>query len=150
MIPLKCTQDKMLAVLQSVSGIVGRRHTLPCLANVMNGCHISNGFPEQGGGGESDGSGEAPAVAASDDDDGGDDDGEPARRCSSKPAPAFPPALFGFAPLSHYVGFGRSRIYQLIGAGKFPKPIKLGKSSRWLKTEIDAWIQQQAAQRVGS
>jgi DNA polymerase III subunit beta len=35
MIVLKATQDKVLAVLQSVSGIVERRHTLPILANVM-------------------------------------------------------------------------------------------------------------------
>ena len=35
MIVLKTTQDKLLSVLQSVSGIVERRHTLPVLANVM-------------------------------------------------------------------------------------------------------------------
>ena len=32
---LKAPQDKILAVLQSVAGIVERRHTLPILANVM-------------------------------------------------------------------------------------------------------------------
>ena len=32
---LKAPQDKVLAVLQSVAGIVERRHTLPILANVM-------------------------------------------------------------------------------------------------------------------
>ena len=35
MIVLKATQSKLLAILQSVSGIVERRHTLPILANVM-------------------------------------------------------------------------------------------------------------------
>ncbi len=35
MIVLKATQDKVLGVLQSVSGIVERRHTLPILANVL-------------------------------------------------------------------------------------------------------------------
>lgn len=35
MIVLKATQDKILATLQSVSGIVERRHTLPILANVL-------------------------------------------------------------------------------------------------------------------
>jgi DNA polymerase-3 subunit beta len=34
-IVLKATQDKVLAVLQSVAGIVERRHTLPILANVL-------------------------------------------------------------------------------------------------------------------
>ncbi len=35
MIVLKATQEKVLSVLQSVAGIVERRHTLPILANVM-------------------------------------------------------------------------------------------------------------------
>ena len=89
----------------------------------------------------------APEVAASDDDDG-DGDGDPdsdRRRPRSKTShPSFPPALLAFEPLSHYVAFGRSRIYQLIAADEFPKPIKVGKSSRWVKAEIDAWISKQA------
>ncbi len=35
MIVLKATQDKVLSALQSVAGIVERRHTLPVLANVL-------------------------------------------------------------------------------------------------------------------
>ena len=35
MIVFKSSQDKVLAALQSVSGIVERRHTLPILANVL-------------------------------------------------------------------------------------------------------------------
>lgn len=35
MILLKATQEKVLSVLQSVAGIVERRHTLPILASVM-------------------------------------------------------------------------------------------------------------------
>src|SRR3954463_10704701 len=35
MIVLKATKDKVLGVLQSVAGIVERRHTLPILANVL-------------------------------------------------------------------------------------------------------------------
>ena len=35
MIVLKATQDKVLSVMQSVAGIVERRHTLPILANVL-------------------------------------------------------------------------------------------------------------------
>ena len=85
MIVLKATQDKVLAILQSVSGIVERRHTLPVLANRLS---ISSGFPEQGGGGDAsadvacdgnDTSGEAPAVAASDD-DGDSEESDPDRQ----------------------------------------------------------------------
>ena len=35
MIVLKTAQEKLLSALQSVSGIVERRHTLPILANVL-------------------------------------------------------------------------------------------------------------------
>ena len=174
MIVLKATQDKVLAVLQSVSGICERRHTLPIWGDRLvrrSMGEISNGYPEQGGGGAaalahaiatglnsvndeaSDCSGGegAPEVAASDDDDG-DGDGDPdsdRRRPRSKTShPSFPPALFAFEPLSHYVGLGRSRVYQEIARGEFPKPIKIGKSSRWVKAEIDAWIAKHCAQRV--
>ena len=148
MIVLKDTQAKCLAVLQSVAGIVERRHTLPCLGNSVT--MISSGFPEAGGGGgaEAESGSEAtgaPEVAASDDDDGdGDPDSDRRRPRSKTSHPSFPPALLAFEPLSHYVGFGRSRIYQLIAAGEFPQPIKVGKSSRWVKAEIDAWISKQA------
>lgn len=32
--------------------------------------------------------------------------------------------------------------YKLIQDGEFPKPIKLGRSSRWLKSEVENWLQQ--------
>lgn len=31
--------------------------------------------------------------------------------------------------------------YKLIQDGEFPKPIKLGRSSRWLKSEVEDWLQ---------
>jgi predicted DNA-binding transcriptional regulator AlpA len=57
------------------------------------------------------------------------------------------PALLAFEPVSNYVSMGRSRVYALIDDGKFPPPIKIGRSSRWLKSEIDAWIAAQASAR---
>jgi predicted DNA-binding transcriptional regulator AlpA len=36
--------------------------------------------------------------------------------------------------------------YKLIKDGQFPKPIKLGRSSRWLQSEVEAWLQQRIAQ----
>ena len=56
---------------------------------------------------------------------------------------AIPPALLAFCLVSDYVGFGRSRIYALIAQGEFPAPVKVGKSSRWVRTEIDAWLNRQ-------
>ncbi len=36
--------------------------------------------------------------------------------------------------------------YRLIRDGAFPAPIKLGRSSRWLKSEVEAWLQARIAQ----
>ncbi|OKB66119.1 Rha family transcriptional regulator [Serratia marcescens] len=40
--------------------------------------------------------------------------------------------------------------YKLIQLGEFPKPIKLGRSSRWLKSEVEAWIQQRITDSRGN
>lgn len=41
------------------------------------------------------------------------------------------------------------QIWKLLAAGKFPKPIRLGRSVRWPTAQIDDWIARQsdAAQR---
>ncbi|EGJ5261687.1 TPA: helix-turn-helix transcriptional regulator [Salmonella enterica] len=36
--------------------------------------------------------------------------------------------------------------YRLIKDGLFPKPVKLGRSSRWLKSEVEAWLQERINQ----
>lgn len=66
---------------------------------------------------------------------------------SSSPEASALHVLFTFAILAAYVAMGRSRIYALIDEGKFPRPIKIGRSSRWLKSEIDTWIDEQVAAR---
>lgn len=157
MIVLKSKDARMLAALESAYDAVPRRNLNRVIIK-SRATMISNGMSDIPGGGEvagesavSEGATAAPEVAASDDD--GDGDGDPdsdRRRPRSKSShPSFPPALLAFEHLSHYVSFGRSRIYQLIAAGEFPQPIKVGKSSRWVKAEIDAWIRKQAtSQRV--
>ncbi|MDC0694539.1 AlpA family phage regulatory protein [Klebsiella pasteurii] len=32
--------------------------------------------------------------------------------------------------------------YKLIKDGEFPKPIKLGRSSRWTESEVKTWLKQ--------
>lgn len=32
--------------------------------------------------------------------------------------------------------------YKLINDGEFPKPIKLGRSSRWLQSEVENWLRE--------
>lgn len=46
-------------------------------------------------------------------------------------------------------GFSRAHIYNLIAAGKFPRQIKSGKSSRWIDSEIQNCIQKQMDARDG-
>ena len=55
--------------------------------------------------------------------------------------------LWTMPTLSKRIGMSRSNIYQQIQAGKFPPPLKLGRSSRWLGAEIEAWVKTQAEAR---
>lgn len=45
------------------------------------------------------------------------------------------------------VGLHKTTIYGLMRDGKFPRPIKIGDSSRWLSDELEAWINELAASR---
>lgn len=43
------------------------------------------------------------------------------------------------------VGLRTTRLYQLIGDGSFPAPVKLGERAvAWLESEVDNWIVAQA------
>ncbi|MEX6003435.1 helix-turn-helix transcriptional regulator [Providencia vermicola] len=43
--------------------------------------------------------------------------------------------------ITQFTGLTDKWFYKLIKEGEFPKPIKLGRSSRWLKSEVEAWVQ---------
>jgi len=45
--------------------------------------------------------------------------------------------------VSEIVGFKISTIYKFIKTKDFPKPMKIGKSSRWKLTDIQKWINHQ-------
>jgi prophage regulatory protein len=42
-------------------------------------------------------------------------------------------------------GFKKSSIYKRIDEGSFPPPVKIGASSRWVESEVGAWINAQIA-----
>lgn len=44
--------------------------------------------------------------------------------------------------ITQFTGLTDKWFYKLIQDGKFPKPIKFGRSSRWLKSEVEAWVQE--------
>ena len=53
--------------------------------------------------------------------------------------------LVDMAFISTCTGMTDKWFYRLISEGKFPKPIKLGRSSRWLKSEVEAWLAERIA-----
>ena len=55
--------------------------------------------------------------------------------------------LLDFSSVSRKVGLSRKSIYCRIRDGDFPKQVKIGRASRWLKQEVDDWIAAAAAAR---
>ncbi len=49
-------------------------------------------------------------------------------------------ALLDVTQVAAMAGLHRATVFKLVSAGKFPKPIKLGRSTRWVKDELLAWI----------
>ncbi|ENR0238644.1 TPA: AlpA family transcriptional regulator [Klebsiella aerogenes] len=54
--------------------------------------------------------------------------------------------LVTMAFITGLTGLTDKWFYKLIKDGEFPKPIKLGRSSRWLESEVEAWLQKRIAQ----
>ncbi|MGV6475044.1 helix-turn-helix transcriptional regulator [Azotobacter vinelandii] len=56
-------------------------------------------------------------------------------------------ALIKLPEVCRQAGLGKTAIYEMIAAGTFPEPIKLGCASRWSQLEVQAWIGKQKASR---
>ncbi|EBQ5939465.1 AlpA family transcriptional regulator [Salmonella enterica subsp. enterica serovar Enteritidis] len=48
--------------------------------------------------------------------------------------------------ITKFTGLTDKWFYKLIQDGQFPKPIKFGSSSRWFRSEVDAWLQERIAE----
>ena len=57
------------------------------------------------------------------------------------------PEFLTVQEVSTLVGRSRSSIYEDERKGQFPERVKIGASSRWVKSELLAWIAEQAARR---
>ncbi len=68
---------------------------------------------------------------------------------SSDP-PGVGPVLLTIQEVSELTTRSRSTIYQAEKDGVFPQRLKLGSSSRWKKSEVLAWIEEQASRRERS
>ena len=42
----------------------------------------------------------------------------------------------------------RSTLYVAMASHEFPRPLKIATANRWLRTEVDAWLDRQAAIRA--
>lgn len=42
--------------------------------------------------------------------------------------------------ITRLTGLTDKWFYKLIQEGEFPKPIKFGRSSRWLKSDVELWL----------
>ena len=52
--------------------------------------------------------------------------------------------------ITTFTGMTDKWFYKLIGVGLFPKPIKLERSSRWRRSEVETWMQQRIADSRGA
>lgn len=50
------------------------------------------------------------------------------------------------ALITTYTVMHNKWFYKLIQLGEYPKPIKLGRSSRWLQSEVEAWVKERINQ----
>lgn len=48
--------------------------------------------------------------------------------------------LVNMAFITQFTGLTDKWFYKLISEKKFPKPIKLGRSSRWRESEVHQWL----------
>ena len=48
--------------------------------------------------------------------------------------------------ITEFTGLSDKWFYKLISEGKFPKPIRLGRSSRWKESELKEWLYERIEQ----
>ncbi|WDC29437.1 AlpA family phage regulatory protein [Escherichia albertii] len=54
--------------------------------------------------------------------------------------------LVTMAFITTFTGLTDKWFYKLISEGKFPNPIKLGRSSRWRESEVKRWLTERIAE----
>lgn len=57
------------------------------------------------------------------------------------------PTLLKLCEILQIVGFGKTALYGHIKNSGFPPPVKIGKSSRWIRAEVARWIVDRAIAR---
>jgi prophage regulatory protein len=58
------------------------------------------------------------------------------------------PRLLRLPDVLARVGLRRSRVYDLVADGLFPRPVKLStRAIAWVESEVDAWVHERIAER---
>ncbi|EKK5376840.1 AlpA family transcriptional regulator [Morganella morganii] len=57
--------------------------------------------------------------------------------------------LVDMKEITELTGLTDKWFYKQIQEGRFPKPIKFGRSSRWQKSEVEAWLQERIVESRG-
>lgn len=58
--------------------------------------------------------------------------------------------MVDMAFITEFTGLSDKWFYKLIQEGLFPKPIKMGRSSRWLRSEVEDWVQHRITDSRGA
>ena len=58
--------------------------------------------------------------------------------------------LLNLLEVQQQTSLSRTTIYRLIESGEFPRPVKIGRTSRWPTSEISAFIDDRKADRTAS
>lgn len=51
------------------------------------------------------------------------------------------PALFTADETAAYVRMSRRWVYRAVSAGEFPAPVKIGRATRWRRSDLDQWVE---------
>ena len=61
-----------------------------------------------------------------------------------------PARLLRLPEVERRTGFKRSALYKYVAGGAFPKPVKLGRATAFVESEVDAWVRARIADRDGA
>ncbi len=60
---------------------------------------------------------------------------------------AAPDKLLSVAEIRQRFGLSKSTTYLYVRDNRFPAPVKIGSSSRWLESEVNAWLAERVRER---
>lgn len=50
------------------------------------------------------------------------------------------PLLIDINEVARLTGFSRGKLYSMQSTGAMPAPLKVGRSTRWRRADIEAWV----------